>query len=151
MRPLMDSDPTRQRRPPPGAITVPVGADARTAARLLAATGQALALVTDVGRPVGVVTTAALAGVTGRGAHGAVVADAMDLEVVRVDPRADEPTTVRAYDEAAWASLRRRHPARAPVVRDRGGGSPWTAHPAARSRPTRSARGPSRAPTSMTW
>ena len=69
--------------------------------------GQQAIVVMDGARPVGVITDRAL---RGRDLPDAAVQDVMDLEVVRVDPSLDVEDTLRAFREAAWHSVRRRHP-----------------------------------------
>jgi hypothetical protein len=109
---LMDPDPTAPaRRSPVDTIEVTRSTRARTAVEVLAAHHQTAVVVTDHGAPVGVVTLGALTG-CGMAPPGpdVRVADLMDYEVVRIDPRAGERDTLHRYRDAAWESLRRRHP-----------------------------------------
>jgi hypothetical protein len=70
-----------------------------------------IAVVVEHGRPIGLVTAAALRGdVRHVVPAGATVGDVMDFEVVHIDPVADAHDTLAAYSNAAWASLRRRRP-----------------------------------------
>ena len=109
---LMDPDPTAPaRRSPVDTVEVTPSTTARVAAEVLAARHQTAVVVTDHGNPVGVVTIGALTGDdTTPPAAGAHVADVMDYEVVRIDPGAGERETLHTYREAAWQSLRHRHP-----------------------------------------
>ena len=62
--------------------------------------------VDQCGRPVGVITAAAL---LQQDDPCARVGDVLEWECVHIRPTADTRWTLRAYRRAAWASLRRRH------------------------------------------
>jgi CBS domain-containing protein len=113
-RPLMDPDPTcAARRRRPDLVELSLQTPVRVARAVLAAAGSEAAVVIDQDRPVGVVTGAALAGHRGTlPAPNTPIGDVMDLEVVSIEPDADEHETLVAYQDAAWRSLLRRHPLR---------------------------------------
>jgi hypothetical protein len=71
------------------------------------ATGAYAAVVFDGGRPIGVVTAHGLGTVS----LSVELRDVMEYELVRVDPYADGPETLREYEHAAWSSISRRRPA----------------------------------------
>ena len=104
-------------------ICLPVS-DARAA---LAGADEAVALVTNRGVDVGVVTAEDLVHVPAR----ALIRDVMAREVVCIDPSTDVRRTLRTYREAAWSSGIRRRPGRprarstpAPHDKNTMGGSP---------------------------
>jgi CBS domain-containing protein len=106
----MDPDPVAPtRRPPVDTVEVTPATPTRIAAEVLAAHHLTAIVVTDHGHPFGVVTLDALAKAAAS-APGTHVADVMDYEVVRLDPHAGEVQTLHAFRDAAWRSLRRRHP-----------------------------------------
>jgi len=73
--------------------------------------GETAAVVTDEGKPVGVVTLQALKGTSAMLPRpDAPVADVMDWECVHISPDADPLATLRAYKDGSWRSLRRRRP-----------------------------------------
>jgi CBS domain-containing protein len=111
-RPLIDPDPTcTARRPRPDLVELSPLTPVRVARAVLAAAGTQAAVVIDQGQPIGVVTAAALGGHgRTRPAADTPIGDVMDLELVAVEPDADERGTLAAYQGAAWRSLRRRHP-----------------------------------------
>lgn len=81
--------------------------------------GEVASVVMDGGRPVGVITARALRSydIHGGAPPDGGVEQVMDFEVVRVDPSCDVADTLRLYRDAAWLSVRRRHPvARQPSV-----------------------------------
>jgi hypothetical protein len=105
--PYMDADPTRLDRPSPvDTVEITPATPTRVAADLLGERQLPALVVTDGGAPLGVVTRGALAGAE----PGGHVADVMDYEVVRIDRCAGERRTLRAFRDAAWRSLHRRHP-----------------------------------------
>jgi CBS domain-containing protein len=107
----MNPDPTAPaRRSPVDTVEVTRSAPVRLAAEVLGARHQSALVVTEHGVPVGVVTLGALTGDEAPHAPDARVADVMDYEVVRIDPGAGERETLHAFREAAWLSLRHRHP-----------------------------------------
>jgi predicted transcriptional regulator len=74
-------------------------------------TGLDALVVTDRGRPIGIVSRSALAGSAGHVPRGdAAVGDVMEGEVVLLAPDADVATTLKKYRQAAWDSVRRRQP-----------------------------------------
>jgi CBS domain-containing protein len=108
---LMNPDPTAPaRRSPVDTVEVTPSTAVRLAAEVLAARHQSAVVVTDHGLPVGVVTVGALMDDGAPPTPEARVADVMDYEVVRIDPGAGERETLHAFREAAWLSLRHRHP-----------------------------------------
>ena len=87
---------------------LPAEATVREAKRMLSASPAPAFVVTDEDRPVGVITADRLRATTD--SLRRTVADAMDFEVVPVDHGCDVVQTMRAYEAAGWASLRRRKP-----------------------------------------
>lgn len=109
---LMDPDPTAvDRRTPVETVEMTCSTPVRVALEVLDARHEVAAVVFEDGRPVGVVTLDALTrpGLAGHEAD-VRVASVMDLELVRISVGAGEHETLRAYRDAAWTSLRRRHP-----------------------------------------
>jgi predicted transcriptional regulator len=109
---LMDPDPTaRDRRTPVETVEMTCSTPVRVALEVLEARREATAVVFDDGRPVGVVTLDALTrpGLAGHEAD-VRVASVMDFELVRISAGAGELETLQAYRDAAWLSLRHRHP-----------------------------------------
>jgi CBS domain-containing protein len=103
----MDPDPTRfDRAQPVDTVEITPATPTRVAADLLRERQLAALVVTDDGIPVGAVTRDALLGAR----PGSHVAEVMDYEVVRLDRCAGERRTLRAFRDAAWRSLHRRHP-----------------------------------------
>jgi hypothetical protein len=83
-------------------------------------TGEPAAVVYRSGRPVGVVTAAALAPTVRH--SDAPIATVMNYATVSVNPRADANETVRTFTRAAWDWLgQRRRPERQPMSTDQGG------------------------------
>lgn len=105
-KPLMDPDPAGTTRRGPELVELSLVTPVRVARAVLAASGTDAAVVLDGHQPVGVVTAAALAGRK----PDTPIGDVMDLELVPIDPRADEHGTLVAYEGAASRSLLRRHP-----------------------------------------
>lgn len=97
-------------------LRLPVSMPVSEARDALVAAGEAIALVTDRGDDVGVVTAAELAGHESRSTT--VIGDVMGCEVVRIDPSTDVRWTLRTYREAAWSSVIRRRPGEAPTPFD---------------------------------
>ena len=82
-------------------------------------TGEPAAVVFRSGRPVGVVTAAALASAHTASRTDAPIATVMDHVTVLVNPRADINETVRTFTRAAWDWLgQRRRPAPQPMRTD---------------------------------
>ena len=79
----------------------------------LAAAGEVIALVTNRGVDVGVVTAEDLVGTAST--PTTVVGDVMGCEVVRIDPSTDLRWTLRTYRDAAWSSAIRRRPGERPA------------------------------------
>ena len=91
--------------------TIDTGATVAEALEWMARNGQAMLIVTDAGRPVGVVTDGDLRGRNGRVARrDSRVEDVLTWELVHIDVSADVLTTLNSYTNAAWASLYRRGP-----------------------------------------
>ena len=92
----------------PSPLRLPISTPVSEARVALTSTGQAIAIVTNAGVDVGVVTAEELA------ADGSMptvaIGDVMGREVVRIDPRTDLRWTLRTYRKAAWASAIRRRP-----------------------------------------
>jgi CBS domain-containing protein len=110
--PQMNSDPTAVDRAP-GAHEVTTTTTICEARAQLHITGESAAVVYRNGRPVVVVTAAALATAALASARMAGRADApigtvMDYVAVPVDRQADAMETVRVFDHAAWDWLKRR-------------------------------------------
>ena len=70
--------------------------------------GEAMALVTNLGADVGVVTVGDLA--RGARAGATTIGEVMRRELVSIDPATDLRHTLRAYSDAAWVSAIRRRP-----------------------------------------
>jgi CBS domain-containing protein len=106
--PLMDADPSTRPRPrrtqAPLTRDTPVG----IARARLWESGEYAAVVADHGRPVGIVTAAALERRAGPADLDAPVRQVMDFVAVPVDTHADAATTVCAFERAAWDWLLRR-------------------------------------------
>lgn len=98
---LIDSDPTEVARVPHGAgITrATCVAEARAHLRL---TGEAAGVVYSQGRPVGIVTAAALDRATAEGRCDSPVAAMMDFVAVGVDPTATAGATLHTFTRTAW-------------------------------------------------
>ena len=91
--------------------TIDTSASVADALDTMSRTGQAVLIVTDDGRPVGVVTDGDLRGRNGRVARrDSRVEDVLTWELVQIDAGADVLTTLNTYTNAAWASLYRRGP-----------------------------------------
>lgn len=109
--PVMDPDPTiAARRRRPALVELSAVTPVRVARAVLAVSGTDAAVVLDEHERVGLVTAAALAGHEPE----APIGEVMNLELVRIDPHADEHDTLVAYQDAAWRSLRRRRPCAEP-------------------------------------
>jgi hypothetical protein len=89
-------------------MRVPVSMPVPDARAALSRAGEVIALVTNRGVEIGVVTAGELeadrCGPTGS------IADLMTREIVRTEPTRDLTRTLRAYREAAWSSAIRRGP-----------------------------------------
>ena len=91
--------------------TIDVGASVADVLRLMAGTGQPTVIVTEFGKPVGILTRDGLRGEDGRSARGeSRVEDVLVWELVQSESSADVLKTLDTYTSAAWASLRRRGP-----------------------------------------
>ena len=86
----------------PGAHEVTTTTTICEARAQLHLTGESAAVVYRNGRPVGVVTAAALASARMAGGADAPIGTVMDYVVVPVDPKADAVETVQVFDHAAW-------------------------------------------------
>jgi Mg/Co/Ni transporter MgtE len=75
--------------------------------------GEVIALVSNRGVDVGVVTSDDL--VPSGSTPAMSVGDVMGREVVNIDPRTDLRRTLRTYREAAWSSAIRRRPRELPA------------------------------------
>ena len=91
-----------------GPLRLPVSMSLSEARAAVVSAGEAIALVTNQGVDVGIVTAEDL--VTDGSTWAAVVGDVMDREIVCIDPHTDLRRTLRTYREAAWTSAIRRHP-----------------------------------------
>lgn len=109
--PRIDSDPTAVDRLP-GARPITPATSIGEARAHLHTTGEAAAVVFQHGRPVGVVSAAALANAVALNGHDAPVCAAMDYVAVPVDRDAGAQQTVRTFTGAAWDWLKRRPPRR---------------------------------------
>ena len=89
-------------------LRLPVTTRVTEAREALYAAGEEIALVTELGVDVGVVTTDDL--VSHGSQRATVIGDVMNREVVCISPSTDLTSTVRAYIEAAWSSAIRRRP-----------------------------------------
>lgn len=107
--PRMDPDPLTRPREAQPITTATCVHEARA---WLATTGERAAVVYRSGRPVGVVTAAALAHAVENRPADTPVTSVMDYVAVQVRRNADARSTVRAFNDAASA-WRRGH--RAPV------------------------------------
>ena len=94
-------------------LRLPVSMPVSEARAALAAAGEVIALVTNRGVDVGVVTVEDL--VVPRSTPTRVIGDVMGCEVVRIDPNTDLRWTLRTYREAAWSSAIRRRPGELPA------------------------------------
>jgi CBS domain-containing protein len=103
----MNSDPTAVDRVP-GAHEVTTTATISEACAHLHITGEPAAVVYRNGRPVGVVTAAALSSARMAGGADAPIGTVMDYVAVPVDHKAGPVETVRTFDLAAWDWLKRR-------------------------------------------
>jgi CBS domain-containing protein len=79
-----------------------------TAQAHLQATGEAAAVVLEGGRPVGVVTAAALARAVTKHGLDTPLAVVLDYVAVPVDPQGGAYETIRAFRRAAWDWLEHR-------------------------------------------
>jgi len=93
-------------------LRLPICLPVREARAALESAGEVLAMVTNRGVEVGVVTAEDLA--LDRSIGGVRVGDVMGREIVRIDPTSDLHETLRTYREAAWSSAIRRRPAELP-------------------------------------
>ena len=91
---------------------LPVSMPVSEARAALLAAGEVIALVTNRGVDVGVVTAEDLADTGSTPTR--VIGDVMGCEVVRIDPSTDLRWTLRTYREAAWTSAIRRRPGELP-------------------------------------
>ena len=91
--------------------TIDVGDSVADALEVMARTGQAVLIVTDGGRPVGIVIGRELCGENARVAcRDSRVGDVLTWELVRTESSAHVLATLKTYTDAAWASLYRRGP-----------------------------------------
>jgi CBS domain-containing protein len=94
------------------ATTLTSESTAAEATLALLAAGATAAVVLEGVEPIGVITLQDLAGAPGHvAAPDALAIDVMGHECVRIDPGACCEETLRRYQQAAWESLYRRHPA----------------------------------------
>ena len=93
-------------------LRLPIGMSVPEARAALEQAREGVAIVTNRGVDVGVVTTDDLDAEGLRSA--ASVGDVMGREVVRIDPHADLQGTLRTYRQAAWSSAIRRRPGAPP-------------------------------------
>jgi hypothetical protein len=107
-------------RTPSIIVKVPTETSVADTRRALRDAGAGIAVVTYMGRDVGVVTEAELESplVGDDEEVGDVVVD----ELVHVAPTADYLERMRVYRAAAWDAIRRRSPERARRLAARGGG-----------------------------
>jgi CBS domain-containing protein len=105
--PQMDSDPTAVDRMTSASLLTPATSINEACARLRA-TGEVAAVVVRRGRPVGVITAAALARAATARRPDTPIGTVMDYVAVPVDPEADAHKTVRTFTRAAWDHLERR-------------------------------------------
>jgi CBS domain-containing protein len=94
-------------------LRLPIGMPVSMARAALVDEGEVIALVSDRGVDVGVVTAQDLV------PHGstptASIGDVMGREIVNIDPTTDLRRTLRAYREAGWYSAIRRRPRELPA------------------------------------
>jgi CBS domain-containing protein len=105
--PRIDSDPTAVERLPASRPVTPAMTITTAEARLQA-TGEAAAVVLEDGRPVGVVTAAALARAVTKQGPDTPIAVILDYVAVPVDPQGGAYETIRAFRRAAWDWLEHR-------------------------------------------
>jgi CBS domain-containing protein len=103
----MDSDPTAIDRLPSAQPVTPTTTIAKACVHLRT-TGEAATVVFEGGRPVGVVTAAALAAALAEDCPETPIVSVMDYVAVRVDPQGDTYGTVRAFRRTAWDWLEHR-------------------------------------------
>jgi CBS domain-containing protein len=94
-------------------LRLPVSMPVSQARAALVRADEAIALVTNRGVDVGVVTAEDL--VPDRSPLPRSISDVMGREVVCVDPTTDLRRTLRTYREAAWSSAIRRRPGELPA------------------------------------
>lgn len=104
--PQMDSDPTAVDRLPSASLTTATCIPEARAR--LCATGESAAIVTRGGRPVGVVTAAALASAVTSSRGDDPLITVMDYVAVPVSPHAYARETLQAFTRAAWDWLGKR-------------------------------------------
>jgi CBS domain-containing protein len=105
--PQMDSDPAAIERMP-GAHQITTTATVCEVRAHLYATGASATVVYRNGRPVGVVTSGALASATMARGEDAPISTVMDYVAVPVDRKADALEVIRTFDSAAWDWLKHR-------------------------------------------
>jgi hypothetical protein len=103
--PRMDPDPTALDRVP-GGRAVTTTTCTHEAVAHLHNTGEPAAVVYQRGRPVGVVTSAALERASGVQQPDRPLASVMDYVAVPVDPHADPRAIVQRFTRAAWDWLK---------------------------------------------
>ena len=103
--PWMDPDPTALDRVA-GGSAVTTATCIHEAQAHLRQTGEPAAVVYQNGRPVGVVTTTALARARNVRHADAPLSSVMDYVAVPVDPAADVRTTLHRFSQAAWDWLK---------------------------------------------
>jgi hypothetical protein len=106
--PLMDPDATAVAQLP-RSEQVTTSTCVHEALARLQAGGERATVVYASGRPVGVVTAAALARALESGRAGSPIGATMDYVAVPVDRRAGARDTIHTFTNAAWAWLRGRH------------------------------------------
>ena len=89
-------------------LRLPICMPLTEARAALVSADEVIALVTDRGADVGVVSGRDL--VADGSSWATVVGDVLGREVVNIDPSTDLRRTLRTYREAAWSSAIRRHP-----------------------------------------
>jgi len=93
-------------------LRLPICLPVREARAALASAGEVIAMVTNRGVEVGIVTAEDLA--PDRSIGAVRVGDVMGREIVRIAPTSDLQQTLRTYRDAAWSSAIRRRPAELP-------------------------------------
>ena len=103
--PRMDPDPIALDRLAGGSV-VTTATCLNEAQAHLHRTGEPAAVVYHNGRPVGVVTAAALARARNARHADAPLSSVMDYVAVPVDPHAETQTVLHRFSDAAWAWLK---------------------------------------------
>ena len=108
---MRQPDIARERTPfggMPSARPITTASTVAEARAHLSSTGETAAVVYQAGRPIGIVTAAALEDATSTRHSDVPLCRALDYVAVRVAPDAAAGATVRELDRAAWEVLRRR-------------------------------------------